>query len=265
MTERLDRNARRQLLKEDQPYIGKVLDVDGNLRGVKANTRHLALMLLDTKMKHRASRAAAFASQLLDSTMTKKITAPAACSKGCYYCCKTYVSVTIPEILRLAKSVRGKTEKVARVTKAAADSSAIPQTQREIDRVVCPFLEDKVCSEYEPRPLVCRAVLSQSLPTCLRIFEENSGEPFPFLDGTTDIRVSVVVMMQAALILSGLPHVHFEMNQALAVALQHEDAEERWLKGEPIFADVPMDAADLRPSGLSAMMHSLVDHIRPTL
>ena len=265
MNERLDRNTRRQILKDDQPWIGKVLDLDGDLRAVRANTRHLALMLMDTKLKHRASRAAAFASQLLDATMTKKITAPAACSKGCYYCCKTYVSVTIPEILRLAKSVRGKAEKIQKVDKAAAESSAIPQEQREINRVVCPILEYKVCSEYEPRPLVCRAVLSKSLDTCLRVFEHNSGEPFPFLDDTTDIRVTIVVMMQAALILSGLPHVHFEMNQALAVALRHDDAEERWLEGERIFEGLPVDAADLRPSGLSTMMHSLVENIRPTI
>jgi hypothetical protein len=265
MNERLDRNARRQLLKEDQHWIGKAIDLSGDLRGVKANTRHLALMLLDTKAKYRASRAAAFAAQLLDSTMSKQITAPAACSKGCYYCCKTYVSITIPEALRLAKSLRGKSEKRERVLKAAADSAPISQNQREITRVVCPILEDKVCSEYLTRPLVCRAVLSKSLDTCLRVFESNSGEPFPFLDGTTDLRVSVTVMLQAALMLSGLSHLHYEMNQTLALALQHDDAEDRWLAGEPLFAAAPVDAADLQPSSLSSMIYSLVENIRPTL
>jgi Putative zinc- or iron-chelating domain len=265
MTERLDRNTRRQILKEDQQWIGKVLDIDGGMLSVKANTRHLALMLMDTKLRNRASRAAAFASQLLDATIAKKITAPAACSKGCHYCCKTYISVTIPEIFYLAKSVRGNGEKTARAVKAAAESGLISQEQREITRVFCPILEDKSCSEYLTRPIVCRAVLSKSLGTCLRVFEGNSGEPFPFLDNTTDIRVTVVVMMQSALILSGLPHAHYEMNQALAVALAHNDAEECWLKGEPMFSAVPIDAADLRPSSLSSMMQALVENIRPTL
>jgi hypothetical protein len=265
MNERLDRNARRQLLKEDQQWVGKPIDLGGDLRGVKANTRHLALMLLDTKAKHRASRAAAFAAQLLDSTMSKQVSAPAACAKGCYYCCKTYVSITIPEALRLANSLRGNADKSTRVLKAAADSAPIPQAEREITRVVCPILEDKVCSEYLTRPLVCRAVLSSSLDTCLRVFERNSGEPFPFLDGTTDLRVSITVMLQAALMLSGLSHVHYEMNQTLALALQHDDAEKRWLAGEPLFAEAPVDAADLRPSSSSSMIYALAENIRPTL
>ena len=265
MRERLDRGKSRLLLKEDQTWIGRPFEMDTKLRGVQANTRHLALMLRDSHIKHRASRAAAFAAKLLDGTLAKKTQGPVACAKGCYYCCKTYVSVTIPEILHLARAVRGQADKTARVIAAADQSKLIAQDQREKMRIVCPILADNVCSEYIPRPLVCRAVLSKSLDACLRIFEHNSGEMVPFADGTVDIRAYVVVMMQAALKLSGLSHVHFEMNQALAVALNHPDAEERWLSGEPLFAEVPVDTADLRPSGLSAMMDALIENVAPTL
>lgn len=264
MQERLDRAQRRQLLKEDQAWIGKPCDI-GNIRAVQANTRHLTLMLLDTGIKRRASRAAAFASQLLDSSMKKKNPRPVACSKGCFYCCKTYVSVTIPEILRLAHGLRGQPEKGAGFAKAAAASAVIPQAEREVRRVACPILQDSICSEYMARPLVCRAVFSKSLETCLNIFERNSGEPFPFTDETTDIRAYVVSIMQASLILAGLPHLHYEMNQALAVALAQADAEDRWLAGEALFAGVPVDEADLRPTSLSAMIHALVENVRPTL
>ena len=266
MQERMDRGKRRQLLKEDQAFIGKPFAMDSrSVRAVQANTRHLALMLLDTKLKHRASRAATFAAEILDATMAKKTEGVVACAKGCYYCCKTYVSVTIPEILRVADAVRGKEEKTARVNRAAEDSALIPQLERETRRVVCPILEDKACSEYAPRPLVCRAVLSKSLEACLKIFEENSGEMVPFADNTTDIRGYVVIMMQAALRLSGLPHVHYEMNQALAIAVANPDAEDRWLKGDNLFAAVPVDGHDLTRSALSAMADMLVDNIRPTL
>jgi len=264
MQERLDRAKRRQLLKEDQAWIGKAIDLS-DIRTVQANTRHLTLMLLDTGVKRRASKAATFAAQLLDSTMMKQDAKPAACTKGCYYCCKTYVSVTIPEVLRVAHAMRGQAEKSARVAEAATVSAGIAQGAREVNRVICPILRDKVCSEYMTRPLACRAVLSKSLETCLRIFEENSGEPFPFTDGTTDVRVYAVAILQASLMLSGLSHVHFEMNQALAVALREPDAEERWLAGEALFAGVPVDEADLKPSSLGAMTHALVENIRPTL
>ena len=264
MQERLDRAKRRQLLKEDQAWIGKAIDLT-DIRTVQANTRHLTLMLLDTGIKRRASKAAAYAAQLLDGTMAKQDAKPVACSKGCYYCCKTYVSVTIPEALRLAQSVRGQAEKSTRIAEAAAASAGIAQGAREVSRVICPILHDKVCSEYLTRPLACRAVFSKSLETCLRIFEENSGEPFPFTDGTTDVRVYAVAILQASLMLSGLSHLHFEMNQALAVALAVPDAEERWLAGEALFAGVPVDKADLKPSGLGAMTHALVENVRPTL
>jgi Putative zinc- or iron-chelating domain len=264
MQERLDRAKRRQLLKEDQAWIGKAVDLT-EPRTIQANTRHLTLMLLDTGIKRRASKAAAFASQLLDTTMTKLDPKPVACSKGCYYCCKTYVSVTIPEALRLAQSVRKQADKSARIAEAAAASAVIPQSEREVRRVVCPILQDNVCSEYLVRPVVCRAVLSKSLDTCLRIFEQNSGEPFPFTDDTTDVRVYIVAILQAALMMSGLSPLHYEMNQALAVALAHEDAEDRWLAGDALFTDVPVDEADIKPSGLSAMIRALVANVRPTL
>lgn len=266
MNERLDRAKRRQLLKEDQPFIGRPFNLDGQtVRAVQANTRHLALMLMDTGIKKRATRAAVFAAQMLDATLAKKTEGPVACAKGCYYCCKTYVSVTIPEALRLADAMRAKPEKTARVKDAATQSAEIPQLEREVRRVVCPMLEDKACSEYAPRPLVCRAVLSKSLETCLRIFEENSGETMNFADNTTDIRGYVVIMMQAALDLAGLPPVHYEMNQALAIALENPDAEERWLGGENLFAGVPIDGHDTHRSALGDMTAMLVQHLRPTL
>lgn len=261
----MDRAKRRQLLKDDQALIGKPFELANNARAVQANTRHLALLLLDSHIKRRASRAAALTAQLLDATTLRKAQGPVACSKGCYYCCKTYVSATIPEILRLAHAVRGKTEKQARVAAAGLASQAIPAPDREIRRVVCPILEDKACSEYAARPLVCRAVLSSSLPTCLRIFEENSGEAMPHADNTVDIRTYIVLIMQSALVLSGLPHFHYEMNQALATALRHDDAEARWLAGEPIFADVPVDPSELQPSPLTDLVRRLVNVVQPTL
>ncbi len=266
MAERLDRAKRRQLLRDDQPFIGKPFTMDaGAVRAVQANTRHLVLMLRDTGRGKRASAAAAFCAGILDATLAQKTEGPVACAKGCYYCCKTYVGVCIPEIFRVADAMRRDAAKVARVHEAAAASAPIPQTERESRRVVCPILEDKACSVYAPRPLVCRAVLSSSLPACLRIFEENSGEMVPFAGRTTDIRAYVVIMLQAALRLAGLPWMHYEMNQALAVALEHPDAEERWLAGEPLFDRIAPDIFDRNGGPLTEMTDALVANLTPTL
>lgn len=266
MQERFDRAKRRQLLREDEAFIGKPLPMaPGAVRAVRANTRHVVLMLRDTARAKRASAAAAFCGDILDATLAVKTQGPVACTKGCYHCCKTYVGVTIPEIFRVADAVRADAAKTARVHEAAAASKPLSQTAREINRVVCPILEHKACSVYAPRPIVCRAVLSSSLPACLRIFEGNSGEMLPFAGNTTDIRAYVTIMLQAALQLAGLPWMHYEMNQALAIALGHRDAEERWLAGDPLFEQVPPDIFDKNGGPLTEMTNALVANLAPTL
>ena len=39
----------------------------------------------------------------------------------------------------------------------------------------------------------------------------------------------------------------------------------RWLAGEALFAGVPVDQADLKPSSLGAMTHALVENLRSTI
>ncbi len=265
MQERLTRARRRQILKEDEPWIGKALNLKAIGRGMQANTRHIVLTLLDTGLNRRASRAAAFAGDLLDVTLASQVQAPFACAKGCSHCCRTFVSATVPEILLVAHPIRAKPPTRERVTEAAAQCKAIPESRREIERVQCPILDDHACSEYKDRPLVCRSVLSNSLEACVRIFRANSGEPFPHAGPTLNIRAHMVVMMQAALMLSGLPHKHYELNQALAVALSRSDAEEQWLAGEPLFAGVAVDSADASTSPLTGSVQKLVATLKPTI
>ena len=264
-TPRLSAADRASLLREDAPFIGKPFDVAVNPRAIQANTRHLALTLLNNQLEYRASKAAAFAEALIDSIMGQQITSPIACSKGCSYCCKTYVSATVPEILNLAKSLRASPARVARVEAAAQQCRQTPQHLREAHRIACPMLEDNACSEYTTRPISCRYLVSTSLPACIRILQDNKAEAFPFAGTTVTIRSCVIVMVKTALILSGLPHQYVELNQALAVALRHDDAESRWLAGEPLFADVPVDRGDQDGSQIAGLISYFVDALRPTI
>jgi hypothetical protein len=79
------------------------------------------------------------------------------------------------------------------------------------------------------------------------------------------IRTFTMIMMKAALVLRQLPHEHYELIQALDVALASDDTEERWLAGEPLFAHVPKDKAETDSSRLFAMVSILADTVRPTL
>ncbi len=265
MQERLTRAQRRQILRDDEPWLGKALNLEAMGRGMQANARHIVLTLLDTSLTRRASRAAAFAGELLDATLAGQVRGAVACAKGCDHCCRTYVSATVPEILRLAHAIRNKQPTRDRMADAAAKCSVIPQQLRELERVQCPILAEQVCSEYNDRPLVCRSVLSKSLETCVRIFRANHSEPFPYSDNTVSIRAHIIVMMQAALILAGLPYRHYELNQALAVAVTKDDAEERWLAGEPLFSGVAVDTSDSASSPLLRSVQKLVATLKPTI
>ena len=264
--ERLDASIRRQLLKDDEAWVGKPFDLSGdNARAIQSNVRHMTLMLLDTAVKDRASRAAAFAEELIEVTMDKHVVQPVACGRGCFHCCTTYVSTSLPEVFHLAKAVRGNAAMTERITAASARARAMPQMQREVDRVICPILEDNACAAYSNRPAVCRLVLSTSLESCLRIFQQGSGEKFMFPDQLSAVRAYMAIIVRAALVLSGLPYQNFELTHALEIALTTEDAEARWLAGEPLFAAVAMDKGEQQASSLMGLVNALAKAVRPTI
>jgi hypothetical protein len=266
MTERLDASLRRQLLIDDQQLIGRGFAMDESAaRVVQANTRHLALMLLDTAAKDRASRAAAFAADLMEASIAHHLKEPVACARGCSHCCTTYVSTSLPEVFRLARAVRGKTGAVARINTAAAQAKAMPQLQREVTRVICPILEEHACGEYDARPLVCRAVLSTSLETCVRIFTQGANEPFTAPKSLGALRSYMVIILRAALVVAGLPHRNYELTHALEIALADPHSEERWLAGEPVFAPVAVDRLDVADSPLTRVVDGLAGAVRPTI
>jgi len=262
---RLSAEARAALLKEDQNWVGQPFDVKANPRAIHANTRHLALTLLNKTLEDRASRIAAHTEDLVSKLLVSLAPTPIACSKGCSYCCNTFVSATIPEVFNLARAIRQTPARQARVIEAAKVCKEIPQHMREITRVACPMLEDHACSEYVSRPISCRYLLSKSLETCVAIFEKGENRAFEFVDNTNAIRSFAVIMLKASLKLAGLPNQHYELNQALNIALTYPDAELRWLGGEPIFSEVPVDRADQATSPFSGMVDHLADLIRPSL
>jgi hypothetical protein len=264
-TARLSAEARHALLREDTAIIGKPFNVRANPRAIQANTRHMALLLRASDQPDRASRAAAFAESLLDTLNDADVKEPIACAKGCVHCCTTYVSATVPEILNVARNVRLNAARTARTFNAAGRAAQIPQNQREARRILCPMIEQHMCGAYVERPLACRALLSTSLETCMKIFVEDMALRIPHAGNSALNRSVVVLMLKAALMLAGLPHKHYELTQAMMVALMDPRAEERWLAGEPIFAGVPTDTAESSPSPLTGMANVLIEAVRPTL
>ena len=66
--------------------------------------------------------------------------------------------------------------------------------------------------------------------------------------------------VEAAMIESGLPPTHYSFANALRIAMENPDAEERWLKGEHVFANVMPDSfeADNSPQVRAARVAALI-------
>lgn len=224
--------------------LGQPLELGSDLVAETVNARHIAGLLADSGDSRRASAAAQHAHDLLDRTLAAKVTGPIACAKGCDLCCHTFVSATIPEIFRLAELVRAARVPTAPIIDAAARARDIGQDRRFATRISCPLLEGDICGGYGARPLACRTMLSRSLAACTAYFPINGSGALDYAPGAREARGRVEMILLAALSLAGLEGKHVELIQGLAVALTQDNAEQRWLAGEDVFAGVENDSGD---------------------
>lgn len=238
------------------------LTLGPDLKAETAHARHAA-QLMTSGAPRRASDAAAHVQNLLDSTLAAKVTGPVACAKGCNLCCHTFVSATIPEVLRLADLVRAGGIPITPIVEAAARAKAIGQDRRFTTRVSCPLLESGACGGYAARPLACRTMLSRSLAACTAYFPVDGDGALDYAPGAREARGRAEMILAAALSLAGLPGKHVELIQGLAVALTTANAEQRWLAGDDVFAGVESDSGDAG-SDLSTWGPILADQVRKT-
>ena len=102
-----------------------------------------------------------------------------------------------------------------------------------------------MCSIYDSRPKVCRLAASADADICARTYHNITNEDVPtpmmYLVG----RSAYAMVMAAGLRHAGLPHRGYEFNGALSRALETDQAEQRWLAGDDIFADVHRDPEDV--------------------
>lgn len=149
------------------------------------------------------------------------------------------IGVTAPEALAIADQIRGNRREALRVhnlaTANAKSSAPMSRTDYATAQFMCPlFTADGKCAAFPLRPLQCRA-------TCELCRGENDGH-VP-ADRTSLAEVAQSVGMGAELGLArgiaaaGLDAKTYELNSALAVALDTRDASNRWARGEDVFAD----------------------------
>lgn len=204
--------------------------------------------LTDKRSRHPISDAVAAAhaindaSQKADAQLSGAGAKGIACKKGCGYCCHSYVAVSAPEAILLAGAVRVSAGRggasVAIVRQRAAAMQGLGPAERFGRKISCPLLVDGACSQYFVRPRMCRQVASFAVEPCIDEFEGRDGEmqaPRRFAEHAVNAEIALL----AALTDCHLPTAMYALADALVVALDAPDAEERWRAGDDPFAGLP--------------------------
>jgi len=172
-----------------------------------------------------------------ESSVPPATHAKLACRSGCAFCCHQPVKVNAAEAFFLATQLRERPDTTAAVREAARQLAARDAEAPRVAWLRCPLLDQAdACSVHSARPLSCHGYVSLDVEDCKISYPQTGAwsvrEPAIY----DDLRSSWRLILQAALRLNGLPDTNYELNAALALVLDTEDAEKRWLRGENIFA-----------------------------
>lgn len=257
---RLQRAERRALQREDEKYLDLPLNLGPDPRSISAHVRHVVRLLSTPAAESPCAEAMAHLGALYSRTVPR---ADLACRRGCASCCTQLVSITAPEALWVAATIRRRAKTLEKVRAADAKTRGLSMDERVKSHIVCPLLEEAACSVYAARPIGCRSFVSLNLDACLATFVNGAEPQIPMPARHTDILYTCRMLLYAALRLKGLKAVAYELNAAVVAALAFEDAEARWLAGEDIFAGVPDTGAV--PPNFETAISQLVAHIAPTV
>ncbi len=244
------RQQTRALTKRGEAAIAAGLPQTPHKDDVVAVAYVLARALRGADQPDRATQAAAMMHAVNEaSTRRTPGVAKLACSKGCGYCCHTWVGATVPEVLLLARAIKADAPRqpgrVAGIVERSKATAGLSPAERFGAKLPCPLLVNNACSQYRERPAVCRQATSLDLSGCIDEFEGRG------LGG--DIKVSAVylaharnsrVPLLAAMRLAGQEPQIYELSAALARVLEQQDAEARWLAGEDIMAGIAKGPAE---------------------
>ena len=176
-----------------------------------------------------------------------------ACCRGCDTCCCLQVSATAPEIFLAARFIRLTAPAFAAhgvdfkllIGKSCAQAKGKDQLQRLMSGQMCPFIIGGACAIYSARTLACRGHVAFDRDACQAAARGEDSE-VPASGAHKTVRALVQGALQAALRDGGLEWSVSEFLSGLERALGDPDCEARWLRGEPVFADLRIDADEGR-------------------
>ncbi len=252
----MNRAERRQQTKNDERILARGIDpASQDAAPMAAMARQLHEHLEQAKHHANIDPAVRFLHAKVEATLEATKALPIACKQGCSHCCHSWVSAPAPELLFVAKRIRTRAADVERLktTYAAAKDLDVPERKR--NPIPCPMLVADLCTIYQWRPMACRFAASADAAICARSFLKGSAEAIPSPVRNLRGRAAYQMALAIALRYAGLPHHYYELNAGLSRALEREDAERAWLKGEDIFAGVRRDPTDLLAHPQAEMLY----------
>jgi len=165
------------------------------------------------------------------------------CRRGCAACCRLRVVATAPEVLLIAAFIRATAPRLRergidlaqRVADADADTRGLSEIARVQRKRRCPFIVKGACTIYPVRTLACRGHASHDRRACAGAMAGDDGV-IPISQPHLMVRSMVQNAMQSALRDHDYAWGLYELNHALHLALTEDNAAERWLDGQDVFA-----------------------------
>jgi Fe-S-cluster containining protein len=181
-----------------------------------------------------------------------------ACKPGCSFCCRGVpVDVTAPEALTMARGFRETlpAEQVAvilhRVREHAETIRSMTLSERRRARTPCPMLDEasNLCAVHQARPMRCRAHHSLDVAACeAACLHPDEKRGIPRYPGVLNAYDAMILGQRRALAGAKLDLRSFELSLALLVALEVEDAAERWANGDRVFDAAVFAWPDAEPA-----------------
>lgn len=164
-----------------------------------------------------------------------------ACQEGCYFCCCNQVELTPPEALLLGHYVARhfadaqKKELIAALRRSLDRQAGKSKMEMARIRPPCPLLQDRKCSAYPARPLMCRAMHALDAGQCEAAFKNRDLTSPPYYAHRHEIYFSVSQGLLAGCRAVGCQSAPLELTRSLLDFFTAERPSERWIQGEEIF------------------------------
>jgi len=168
---------------------------------------------------------------------------PIACREGCGFCCFNQVEVTPLEALIIGRHVaqnfsREEQDRLMKQVKRSLTLKA-GKSKKEIARLrhklPCPLLQDRSCSIYSVRPLVCRAMHAFTSGACEAELKGGKLGPGEYYAHRYEFVWSISSGVQNGIREAGCQTGVLDLPQALHDFFSRENPVERWAGGEEVF------------------------------